>query len=585
MKTLRALGTFAHLSIQASGLLALPLATLGAGVLLPACADENDPKTWVKRLDDPAQRAPAIKRLAQFFEDTMTKVKKDREAPELKALLDDIVAPMTSQYTAGNLDDKTRKELMKALGDMRDPRTAPALAKALNEYDPGKNDEDVKYAAQSVIGMAALGKTLDASLVDALWAVFSKFRASQAKSINLLTDLHDAVLAVKSPTYGPKAVEKLAGPVDPKSPESQRDQIQFWQLTSIQVIRDLKFTPGVKPLVKVLLTQEKKDLWATTEAALMHMPKEAEPVLVSVIKGDDPELAKLSAAFGDDKSQLALAADALGWLSRTGGRDAVFNAAGAVDSDANRQAFGMSIVKFPIDGRSLGVFRGLYDGIKGNEDSDITARAAMLQSSSQFYDPSLTGWLLKEIGNAKGDSATALQLPALEAAIKLMTPDQQGAVGGVATKLNSQMDKIGSQQEKGTASLLKAMYEGASAMLTQCQQNVSCYTKQLEEPVATGKEGANAKAIKSAWMSVIYAGAAKDQVRGDLVSKLEKVKNPGARLAVVEAIDRLAPTGDPTAAAAMEKIVEADKSSGDKLLLQADDSVVKVALRLRARAN
>ena len=582
MKTLRALGTFAHLTVQAAGLVALPV--VGA-VLLSACADENDPKTWVKRLDDPAQRAPAIKRLAQFFEDTMTKVKKDREAPEMKALLDEIVAPMTSQYTAGNLDDKTRKELMKSLADMRDTRTAPALAKALNEYDPGKNDDDVKYAAQSVIGQTQIGKPLDPSLVDALWAVFSKFRASQAKSINLVTDLHDAVVAVKSPTYGPKAVEKLAAAVDPKSVESQRDQIQFWQLTSIQVIRDLKFTPGVKPLVKVLLTPEKKDLWATAEAALMHMPKEAEPVLISVIKGDDPELAKMSAAFGEDKSHLALAADALGWLSRTGGRDAVFNVAGSIDSDSNRQAIGMTIVKFPIDGRSLGVFRGLYDGIKGNEDSDISSRAAMLQASSQFYDPSLVGWLLKEIGSAKGDSATALQLPALEASIKLMTPESMRSVGDVATKLNGQMQKIGSQQEKGTASLLNAMYEGASAVLTQCQQNVSCYTKQLEEPVATGKEGANAKAIKSAWMSVIYSGAAKDQVRGELVSKLEKVKTPGARLAVVEAIDRLAPNGDVAAAGKLEKLVDADKASGDKLLLQADDSVIKVALRLRARAN
>ena len=26
---------------------------------LVACDDENEPKTWVKRLDDPAQRAPA----------------------------------------------------------------------------------------------------------------------------------------------------------------------------------------------------------------------------------------------------------------------------------------------------------------------------------------------------------------------------------------------------------------------------------------------------------------------------------------------------------------------------------------------
>jgi hypothetical protein len=128
------------------------------------------------------------------------------------------------------------------------------------------------------------------------------------------------------------------------------------------------------------------------------------------------------------------------------------------------------------------------------------------------------------------------------------------------------------------------MYQGASAVLTACKQDANCYVKQIDEPIPTGKEGGNAKAIKSAWMAVIYAGGAKDQVRGDLVAKVDKVKNPGARLALVEAIDRLAPNGDPSAADALDKIVTADKTTGDKLLLQADDSVVKVALRLRARA-
>jgi len=212
------------------------------------------------------------------------------------------------------------------------------------------------------------------------------------------------------------------------------------------------------------------------------------------------------------------------------------------------------------------------------------ARAALAQASSQFYKPELVDWLVKEIKGAKGDSATALQLPALEAAIKLMTPQSQKTVGDIVTKLNTEMDRIGSQQEKGTARLLKSMYDGASAVLAQCQQNASCYATVLGEPIQTGKEGANTKAIKAAWMTVIFAGAARDQVRGDLVQRLDKVKNPGARLAVVEAIDRLAPTGDPAAATALEKIVEQDKSSGDKLLLQADDSVVKVALRLRARS-
>ena len=42
-------------------LAAAPVLVLSAAIA--GCADENDPKTWVKRLDAPAQRAPAIKGL------------------------------------------------------------------------------------------------------------------------------------------------------------------------------------------------------------------------------------------------------------------------------------------------------------------------------------------------------------------------------------------------------------------------------------------------------------------------------------------------------------------------------------------
>ena len=54
--------------------------------------------------------------------------------------------------------------------------------------------------------------------------------------------------------------------------------------------------------------------------------------------------------------------------------------------------------------------------------------------------------------------------------------------------------------------------------------------------------------------------------------------------ALVEAIDFLAPQGDPAAADKLEKLVDADRATGDKSLLMGDDGVVKVALRLRARA-
>src|SRR5262245_59334479 len=85
--------------------LRLTLATLTASLAFGAtgCKDENDPKTWTERLNDPAQRAPAIKRLGQFYEDAMTKSGKKRDDPAVVAVRDTIVEPMTKCYTAGGL--------------------------------------------------------------------------------------------------------------------------------------------------------------------------------------------------------------------------------------------------------------------------------------------------------------------------------------------------------------------------------------------------------------------------------------------------------------------------------------------------
>jgi hypothetical protein len=79
-------------------------------------------------------------------------------------------------------------------------------------------------------------------------------------------------------------------------------------------------------------------------------------------------------------------------------------------------------------------------------------------------------------------------------------------------------------------------------------------------------------------------GAGNAGVRSALVDKVEKVQQPGARLALAEAIDFLAPQGDPGAADKLDKLVDADRATGDKNLLMGDDVVVKVAQRLRARA-
>lgn len=547
-----------------------------AGVALVACDDENDPKTWVKRLDDPAQRANAIKRLTQFYEDDMTRASNDAGAPEVRQLLDEIVDPLTKQYTAGGLDDKTRVDLMKFLAETHDPRTEPAIAKALKDFEMGKTDDEGRVACESINAMAKAGIKLEPTVVDELWAVFAKFRVSQTTSQRLYQALHEAVVNVHDPSYGDKAIEKLKAPVL-DNVDSQRDQIGWWQLTSLQVISELRDTKAIKPLVLVLLTPTKIDLNATTRTALLKMAPAAEPELIKALNGSDPDYVKAGEAF-KDKTNLAIIADTLALLSRPGGRDAVLAALPTADTDTARTGFAQALVQFPKDPRIEPAFMSAYGKLKWDASVDLLGplkpRAALAQASANFYDAGLTDWLVKETGAAP-DAASKL-LP-IEAALKLMPPNKKEAVGAALQKAKAELPADVYQASR-------QMFDFAGQALDKCTTNATCYLGLLDEPIPSSPTTANWRAIKASWMSVIYGEGNPDATRNELVKRVDKVKDPSARLAIVEAIDELSPKGDVRTADALDKIVAADTRAGDKGVLMADDSVVKIALRLRARA-
>ncbi len=574
MKTVRTLCcTLRRMSAIAT--LAVPL-LLGASIL--GCDDENDPKTWVKRLDDPAQRANSIKRLTQFFEDDMTKASNNASSPAVKELLDAIVDPLTKQYTAGGLDDKTRTDLVKFLAETHDPRTQPALAKALKDFEMGKTDDEVRVACESVIAMVKAGIKPEQTVVDELWNVFARFRLSKTSSQRLYQALHDAIVAVHDPSYGDKAIDKLSVDVPLVTPETVdlvKDQINWWQLTSIQVISELRFTKAIPQLVMVLLTPSKSDLIATTRTALLKMPKDAEVELIKALDGQDP-YAKAAVNF-KDKANLAIIADVLALLSRPAGRDAILNALPTADTDTTRAWFAQALVQFPEDSRVEPAFMEAYKKLTWNSSVELLdrlkPRAALAQASANFYDAGLTDWLIKETLAAPDVESKLLPL---ESAFKVMPPNKKGEVAAV-------LPKIGLSPEYYRP--IKQMYDYASQVLDKCGTAANCYVTVLDDPIPSSPKTANFRAIKASWMAVIYGEpSAADATRHALLERVDKVKDAEARLSVAEAIDELAPKGDVAIADALDKIVASDTLAGDKNVLMADDSVVKVALRLRARA-
>ena len=584
MRTVRSVVCTLRL-LSATAPLVAPVCAVGAGVavsaLLIACDDDNDPKTWVKRLDDPAQRANAIKRLTQFYEDGMTKASNNASSPEIKALLDTIVEPLTKTYTAGGLDDKTRADLMKSLAEMHDPRAQPAIAKALKDFEMGKTDDETRVACESINFMSKAGTKLDQTVIDELWNVFARFQISKTTSERLYHAIQDAVLQVKDPSYADKAIDKLKGVVPPNpSVDIQKDQLMWWQLTSVRLLSELQTTKAVKPLIVALLTNTKTStLGATIQFALLKMAKTAEPELIKALNQGDPDYVTAEKTWGDDKTWIGVIAEVLAVIGRAPGRDAILALLPTVTDDTARTELAQALTQEPNDPRVEPAFLDAYKKLSWDASDTLLGalkpRIALAQQSAKFYDPKLLDWLLKEMKGAPDYSARIIQL---EAEAKLMTPDRKDDVAAALASLKKETPADGFAK-------VQQMFDAISSAQDKCKADVNCYVAILDEDIPRVPQTSYYKQVKATWMTVIYGSGNAAATRGQLLAKLDKVKNPGARIALCEAIDELAPQGDTAAADAIDKIVAADVKSGDKELVSTDNAVAQVAWRLRVRGQ
>ncbi len=505
-------------------------------VVHPEVVDRSAPATWIARLDDDKRRSEAV--------DWLTKA-----------------------YVRGGLDDATRLALIKALTSLHDPRTSPALVQALGGYEPGKTDEDVKLAAQCVVALATSGTPIDASVADALWIAFAKYRPSRTNSIMGTQALHDAILAVKDPSYGEKALTMItsSGVIEDKL----SDEIQFSQLTAIQVIKVLAYKRAARALVAVLVTRGKIGLATLARSALMQMPVEATPELVAALKSSD-------------KSYVPILLDVLGTMSVDAARDAVLAFVPQLDNDTNRAAAATTLVWYAPTASTVPTFKRIYEKlppISENGDSDTgVERAQLLGVASEFFDPALGPWALAQSSNAMGSSLLAAKVDALQSAIKLMRPADKPLVVRALANLEIGLSP---KEKQMVADNVRDVFKRASAALDKCAMNASCYVQLTDEPIPDVSNG-NWKVIKAAHMAGMLGN---DQTRRELVARVAKVTNPGARIAIAVAINHLAPKGDAADADALEKIVADDTERKDAAALRGDDALTKVALMLRARVS
>src|ERR1019366_10530568 len=102
-------------------------------------------------------------------------------------------------------------------------------------------------------------------------------------------------------------------------------------------------------------------------------------------------------------------------------------------NDTNRTVIAQSLTRYPasadITAAVLATYKQLPSDAKLKTPSEPFARPVLAQVTASLYDTTLTDWVVKEVGTAKGDEGASMQVFGLEAAVKLMTKAQEKEVG------------------------------------------------------------------------------------------------------------------------------------------------------------
>lgn len=566
------------------------VATATLATTLVGCKDESQPDYWVDKLQDPKWRPRAVKRLDQFFQDGLTRAgEKQFEDPEVKALLDKVVEPLSQAYVDGysDLDTKTRVNLIKLLASFRDKRAEPAMKKALEEFaqrpKEKKEEEDIKWVIRAQTDMKL------PSLNPLVMEVFQKMKAHTMLGGVTYKDLNRCMLEVADPAWLEPLKKMLEAEVT--KPDNVRDKAypdyldqQFWQLTAAQVLGKIGDASAVRPLIKVMLDPQKLGWQTEAILALVMIGKPSMDAAVKLIKGEDDDLVKYhqtrymkatkESKPPKDDPHVAIAAQILGLGGRKDSIQPMLEAYRSQKVEANKVAILNWMAYVPETEASEAAFKEHVQNAKPNDQT----LPELLPAVARFYDPEWVPILIAK-ANEKG-SDDVLKTTVMTIVLKLASPKQASLVSKVVKDWGGILEKE-VQVERKDYSVKKTLEDPIIQLFKECGDRVPCYLSKIES-AELQKKGAAMGGIKCAYMLGMLGD---ESTAGEIVKRMDAIEEIEVRATAAFAVDHLLPNGSESVAADIQKTIEKNEEKGDDYWKTADKPLKQVMVRLRARAK
>ncbi len=574
-------------------------AMLVTATTVTGCRDENDPMTHVDELKDPGKQPLAIKRLIQFYEDALQKDKKDKNGPNVKALLDKVIEPLTNVCLDTNVKDRTRSTLVKFLSELRDKRTEACLKKTLEDYKPDTNEEDVQNVMRTVAAVDEMK-----SLAPQVMKVFTTMETSRPKANLLQRDVLRAVLAVAEKPQEDELLALLEKPIPTDNQQSNLNE-RFWQTVAVSALAAMKSEKAVRPFIKVILTPSKAAVADTALVGLVRIGKASIGPTEKLLKGEDTELVKHSEAEqlagapkdpktgkpseadvkAAGKAHIGAAAQILGALGSEGSTAPLLSAIDAVKDDpATKVLIALTITQLPRSSEAVEAFKKVYEEVKLDLDIGVNpAKEALAKTGSDFFESSMASYLVKNSLELKGEAGEIdpVRAAALVTATKVMKVDQVSEVETLYNTKATIEEDGGKKKETTVGKTFEKEFAQSKELLTNCKDSVDCYFAALtnKDNQAIAKEFTG---IKAAYMIGVLG---KEADRQKLADAFPEITNGAVLATSMKALKILTPKGDVALADKVEALFTKAEEAKDEDLQRRFKNCPLLAAQLRARAQ
>jgi HEAT repeat protein len=550
---------------------AILIAALGLG----CHAAEDDPEGQAGELSDPVRRENAIFNLKEIYTETLAANAGDRNSPEVKAVADVIVDPLTRAYIDYPQDRINGLAILDLLYEMQDPRSLPALIEALNWRTEVSEDHAIR-AAQTIQVMevpAAERPNVIQALARSLERITdsrqqdNKMRVAMIRALGSLKDKGATVILTSIATKQDEkqnflinrlAAQQLGELRDPAAipalvkclflfapnhPELRMNDVAAEALILIG-------RPSLKPLLGVLAGKD-----ATANAIAKHY--------IDAIKARRPDLANRMTVRQVTGGEASFALGALGFSEAL---EPLLQEAGSSDTPRKLNA-AIALVRVDVPAaqkeRVRSTLKKAYGELpKGFEG--IAMRGQLLAAIAHTYEAEMMPFVYDQVVDKKANPE--LRLIAVQNYALLANKAEASNLSNAIA--NEKRSEAGGYREK---------FEERKPLLdlaNECDTSVDCWISKA------GSADAN-KARKGAYMLGRYAsGNAKaiDALVGQLGSE-----DLGVRLSALMAIDQIAVNGSPAAVAKIDEL--RTREEGQSVWTRFRGEALPIQARLRSRAG